>query len=80
MIFGYEVRNRDAIRVEFLGTRNGRKLRVIWTRESSEGCVVGVKGSGSGGEFVVVVVDQEVNPGWALGDPSPSVRGSMRLL
>ena len=31
------------------------------------------RGSGSGGEFVVMVVDQEVNPGWALGDRSSSV-------
>ena len=80
MFFGCEVRNRDAIRVEFLGTPNGRKLRVILTRESLEGCIVGIEGSCSGGEFVVVVVDQEVSPGWALGDPSPSVRGSTRLL
>ena len=55
-------------------------MKIIWTREGSEGCVVDIEGSGSGGKLVVVVVDQEVNTGWALGNPSPTVRGSMRLL
>ena len=80
MFFCCGVRNRDAIRVEFQGTSNGWQLKIIWTREGWEGCVVDIEGSGSGGELVVVVVDQEVNTGWALGNPSPTVRGSMRLL
>ena len=80
MLFGCKVRNRDAIRVKFLGPLNGRKLKIICTRESLESCVVDIEGSGPGGEFVVVVVDQEVNPGWALANSDPQPEGSAKKL
>ena len=64
-----EVKNRDAIRVEFLGIPDGRKLKFIWRRESPEDCVVGGGGPSSGGKFIVVGIDQEASFGCAPDDP-----------